>query len=196
MVLMPGPVVYGVRQTLGPTPADGTRILVLSPQGRLLDHDFAVELSLASRLVMVCGRYKGYDARIIDVLGAEEISVGDYVLSGGELGAMVVIDSILRLLPGALGNFDSAEGDSFYEGLLEGPVYTRPQIYEGREVPAALLSGNHAEIRRWKLEQALRITGARRPDLLARRELSDEEERLMQSMGLATGENSGQEREK
>ena len=145
---------------------------------------------------MVCGRYKGYDARIIDVLGAEEISVGDYVLSGGELGAMVVIDSILRLLPGALGNFDSAEGDSFYEGLLEGPVYTRPQIYEGREVPAALLSGNHAEIRRWKLEQALRITGARRPDLLARRELSDEEERLMQSMGLATGENSGQEREK
>jgi tRNA (guanine37-N1)-methyltransferase len=153
----------------------GPRVIYLSPQGRLLDHALAAGLAHELGIVLLAGRYEGVDERLLDRDSVEEISIGDYVLSGGELAAMVLIDCVVRQLPGALGDAESAEQDSFAHGLLDCPQYTRPERYEGAEVPPVLLSGNHAEIRRWRLKQALGRTWQRRPDLLAKRELSAEE---------------------
>lgn len=155
------------------------RILLTSPGGRLFDHALAVELSLSAHVAFVCGHYKGFDARTAALIGAEEVSIGDFVLSGGELAVMVMIDAVLRLLPGALGNFDSAQGDSFYDGLLEGPIYTRPQSFRGASVPGVLFSGDHEKIQRWRLREALRLTLERRPDLIKRRDLTEEEEKFL-----------------
>jgi len=156
------------------------RVIHLSPQGRLLDHRLVMELAQAEGLVMLAGRYEGVDERLIRRNVDDEISIGDYVLSGGELAAMVVMDCVVRQMPGALGDAESASQDSFVTGLLDCPHYTRPEVYEGEAVPPVLLSGNHAEIRRWRLKQALGRTWQRRPDLLERRTLTDEERALLE----------------
>jgi tRNA (guanine37-N1)-methyltransferase len=156
------------------------RVIYLSPQGRLLRHETVAELAREQGLVLVAGRYEGVDERLIETSVDDEISIGDYVLSGGELAAMVVMDCVIRQRPGVLGDADSAVQDSFVQGLLDCPHYTRPEVYEGRAVPPVLLSGNHAEIRRWRLKQALGRTWQRRPELLERRGLSEEERALLE----------------
>ena len=146
---------------------------VLTPQGRRLDQPLLRELSGESRIALLCGHYEGFDERIIEGLGFEEVSIGDYVLSGGELPAMVLIDGVVRLLPGALGHPESSEEESFENGILEYPQYTRPSEYRGMKVPEVLLSGNHAEIEQWRRQQALERTRDRRGDLLENRELQE-----------------------
>lgn len=156
------------------------RLVHLTPQGRLLDHAAVMELARAPGIVLLAGRYEGVDERVVGQLPIEEISIGDYVLSGGELAAMVLMDCVVRQLPGALGDAESANQDSFVDGLLDCPHYTRPEVYADVAVPAVLLSGNHAEIVRWRLKQALGRTWQRRPDLLERRVLSTEERALLE----------------
>jgi len=153
-------------------------VLVTSPQGRRFTQSWARELALLPEVAIICGRYKGIDERVIPLLGAEEISVGDYVLSGGEPAALVVLDALSRLLPGVLGDAESAEADSFSEPLLDAPMYTRPEEFDGLRVPEVLLSGNHERIRMWRRREAIRRTMLRRPDLLEGRALSDEDKRL------------------
>jgi tRNA (guanine37-N1)-methyltransferase len=159
--------------------APASRVAYLSPQGRRFDQRAAAELAGRAGIILVAGRYEGIDERIIARHVDEEWSIGDYVLSGGELAAMVLMDVVLRLLPGVLGHEDSAAQDSYMAGLLDCPHYTRPEEIDGLQVPAVLLSGNHEEIRRWRLKQALGRTWERRPDLLAQRELSSEERKLL-----------------
>ena len=154
-------------------------VAYLSPQGRKLDQLVAQELSQRSGMILVAGRYEGIDERLIELEIDEEISIGDYVLSGGEMAAMVVIDAVTRLLPGALGHQDSAEQDSFSEGLLDCPHYTRPENYQGMQVPQVLLSGDHAAIRRWRLKESLGRTWLRRPDLLESMVLDQEQRQLL-----------------
>lgn len=169
MVLMPGPVVEAVETTRrGHDPAAPT--ILLTPQGRRFDQAVADELATAPGMVLVCGRYEGFDERIRDVLQPMEISIGDYVLAGGELPALVVTEAVVRLQPGVLGDDESSRSDSFREGLLEGPQYTRPREYRGRTVPEILLSGNHAEIAAWRRSAAEERTRERRSDLLERPE--------------------------
>jgi tRNA (guanine37-N1)-methyltransferase len=151
----------------------------LSPQGRKLDQSGLQELAQENALILLAGRYEGVDERLIEREIDEEWSIGDYVISGGELAAMVMIDGLSRLLPGVLGHQQSAEQDSFAEGLLDCPHYTRPEVYGEDVVPEVLLSGNHGAIRRWRLKQALGRTFVRRPDLLESRQLSDEENTLL-----------------
>ena len=155
------------------------RTVYLSPQGRRFTQAVADELAAEPGLVLVAGRYEGVDERFIEAEVDEELSIGDYVLSGGELAAMVVIDAIARLLPGVLGDEDSAKEDSFVSGLLDCPHYTRPEAIDDRRVPQVLLDGNHAQIRRWRLMQSLGRTWERRPDLLEAVELTDEQKALL-----------------
>ena len=155
------------------------KVIYLSPQGKRLDHGKAVALSKEPGLILVAGRYEGVDERLIEAEVDEELSIGDYVLSGGELAAMVVIDTLTRQLPGVLGHELSAQEDSYADGLLDCPHYTRPEEYQGRQVPEVLLSGNHDQIRRWRLKQALGRTQERRPDLLEGRPMTAEEEELL-----------------
>lgn len=155
------------------------RVIYLSPQGQPLTQQRARELASLDSIVLLCGRYEGIDERIIDMCVDEEISIGDYVLSGGELGAMVLLDSVARLIPGVLGHADSAVEDSFTEGWLDCPHYTRPEEFAGRRVPEVLLSGNHALIRRWRLKQSLGRTWQRRPELLQDLTLSKEQQQLL-----------------
>lgn len=157
------------------------KVVYLSPQGQPLTHQLVMQLQTEPGLVLLAGRYEGIDERVIQRQVDLEISLGDYVLSGGELGAMVLIDAIVRQLPGVLNDAGSAEQDSFVDGLLDCPHYTRPEVYEGISVPDVLLSGNHAEINRWRLKQALGRTWQRRPELLASRQLTKEESRLLAS---------------
>ena len=182
MVMMAEPVekaVLAARQRQKSSGVMRPRVVHLTPQGRLLDHRRAAELSREQGLVMLAGRYEGVDERLVKRVVDDEISIGDYVLSGGELAAMVLIDCLVRQLPGALGDSESAGQDSFATGLLDHPHYTRPEVYEGIAVPQALTSGNHAEIARWRLKQALGRTWERRPDLLAKRALSAAENTLL-----------------
>ncbi|WP_373279535.1 tRNA (guanosine(37)-N1)-methyltransferase TrmD [Chitiniphilus eburneus] len=155
------------------------RVVYLSPQGTPLSHAKVLELAALDGLILLCGRYEGVDERVLERQVDEEISVGDYVLSGGELPAMVLIDAVVRQLPGVLNTAASAEEDSFVDGLLDCPHYTRPEVYRGMAVPEVLLSGNHANIRRWRLKQSLGRTWLRRPELLASRRLTKEEARLL-----------------
>ena len=159
--------------------ADGGRVIYLTPQGRRLDHRRVMELKEERALTLLCGRYEGVDERLLERRVDEEISIGDFVLSGGEVAAMALIDAVLRQLPGALGDEASALEESFADGLLDCPQYTRPEMHAGMRVPQVLLSGHHAEIRRWRLKQALGATWLRRPDLLAARVLSAEEQALL-----------------
>ncbi|SES71943.1 tRNA (guanosine(37)-N1)-methyltransferase TrmD [Thorsellia anophelis] len=156
-----------------------SKVIYLSPQGKPLTQTGVSKLSTAESLILVCGRYEGIDERVIQTLIDEEWSVGDYVLSGGELPAMVMVDAITRLLPGVLGHSESAVEDSFVNGLLDHPHYTRPEVLNGMQVPKVLLSGNHAEIRRWRLKQSLGRTWQRRPDLLQHLALTDEQKSLL-----------------
>ena len=159
---------------------DAGRVAFLTPQGRRFDQRVAEELAALPSLVLVAGRYEGFDERLIDAEGDDEISLGDFVLSGGEIAAVALIDAVVRLLPDALGHDASAEQDSFADDLLDCPHYTRPEVVDGRPVPEVLRDGNHEEIRRWRLKEALGRTWIRRPDLLARRELTAEEQQLLQ----------------
>ncbi len=155
------------------------RVIYLSPQGRTLDQAGVVELAGYSSMVLVAGRYEGVDERLLQAMVDEEWSIGDYVLSGGELPAMVLIDALTRLLPGALNHAQSAEQDSFVDGLLDCPHYTRPEVFEGIRVPEVLLSGNHQEIRRWRLKESLGRTWLKRPDLLQKLYLTEEQQALL-----------------
>jgi tRNA (guanine37-N1)-methyltransferase len=157
-----------------------SRVIHLSPQGRPLNHAMVMELAALQGLVLLAGRYEGVDERLIGRTVDDEVSIGDYVLSGGELAAMVVMDAVVRQLPGALGDAESASQDSFAGGLLDCPHYTRPELYEGVAVPPVLMSGDHAKIARWRLKQALGRTWQRRPDLLEKRALTDGERVLLE----------------
>lgn len=159
---------------------EAASVLYMSPQGKPLDQAAMQEFAQRPRLIVVCGRYEGIDERLIEAEIDEEWSLGDYVLSGGELAAMVIVDAIARLLPGALGHEDSAAQDSFSEGLLDCPHYTRPEEIDGHQVPEILLSGDHAAIERWRRKQSLGRTWLKRPDLLARLELDESSRRLLQ----------------
>ena len=155
------------------------KVIYLSPQGRRLDQSGVEELSTNEKLILICGRYEGIDERIIQSLVDEEWSIGDYVLSGGELPAMTLIDAVSRLVPGVLGKMASAEQDSFSEGLLDCPHYTRPECLDGESVPSVLLSGNHENIKRWRAEQSLIRTFIRRPDLIKNLALTDQQENIL-----------------
>lgn len=158
---------------------EDTKVIYLSPQGRKLDQQGVCELSDHKKLILICGRYEGIDERVIQAEIDEEWSIGDYVLSGGELPAMTLIDAVARFIPGVLGHEASAEEDSFADGLLDCPHYTRPEVLDGMEVPAVLLSGHHKEIRRWRLKQSLGRTWLRREDLLQSLALTDEQQMLL-----------------
>ena len=198
MLLRPEPIVAAVESVLdrpvfrgaeGP-PVDVRSlppIILLTPQGRPFTQAVARELAQHERLVLICGRYEGFDERVRRYLATDEISIGDYVLSGGELAAMVIVDAVARLLPGVLGYERGAEEDSFAGGLLEGPHYTRPPEFRGRRVPDVLLSGHHARIARWRRKEALRRTLQRRPDLLARATLSEEDRLLLDEIRREEG---------
>lgn len=177
MVMKPEPIVRALEAIapLGP-PA---HVVLLTPQGALFDQAAARRYSLLERLVLVCGRYEGVDERVGQYFVDEEVSIGDFILTGGELAAMVVIDAVSRLLPGVLGNEASAEAESFREPVLEYPQYTRPQEFRGLKVPEALLSGDHSRIARWRRKQALLRTRQRRPDLFARLHLSEQDLALL-----------------
>jgi tRNA (guanine37-N1)-methyltransferase len=164
MVMSPQPVVDAVQAVRGDDP--DAKVVLLTPQGRVFDQKLASELAGEKRLVLICGRYEGFDERILVLLKPLELSVGDYVLSGGEIPAMVVVDAVARLLPGALGDPESAGSESFQSGLLDFPQYTRPPVFRGLTVPEVLLSGNHAEIDKWRAQQAFERTRQRRADLL------------------------------
>jgi tRNA (guanine37-N1)-methyltransferase len=173
MVLKPEPIFAGVEALTGAARREDlpahTRVVLLSAQGKVFSQSLAKDLSQSdSRIVLLCGRYEGVDERVSDALVTDEVSIGDYVLSGGEPAAMVMIDAVVRLLPGALGSETSAVYESFSEGLLDYPQYTRPPDFRGLKVPEVLLSGNHAEIARWRKEAALEKTRRKRPDLLNR----------------------------
>jgi len=161
MVMMPDPI-FGA---LNHIDAKGKKIIYMSPRGKVLDEAKVKELSQLDELVILCGHYEGVDQRVLDYWDAEEVSIGDYVLTGGELPAMVLIDSVARLLPGVLGNENSAMEESIYSGLLEHPQYTQPREYEGMQVPEVLLNGNHKLIDEWKFREALLLTKARRPEM-------------------------------
>ena len=167
MVMRPEPLVEAIEALAGPKgESRRARVLLLSPQGRRFEQQRAQELAHEEHLVLVCGRYEGVDQRVIEIAVDEEVSIGDYVLAGGELPALVVIEAVTRLIPGVMGNPESADSESFQTGILEGPQYTRPAAYRGIEVPAVLRSGDHQAIARWRAEQARAITRKRRPDLL------------------------------
>lgn len=178
MVIKPEPIFAAVEAIMTPsTPGDGggetdVPVILLTPQGRLFTQAVAVELSHHQRILLICGRYEGVDERVRQHLATDEISIGDYVLTGGELAAMILIDGVTRLLPGVLGDPGAACDDSHARGLLEGPHYTRPIIFRDWQVPEVLRSGNHAAIARWRREQALRRTLERRPELLERANLT------------------------
>ena len=167
--------------------AGGGPVTYLSPQGRRLDHAKVVELAGREAVTLLCGRYEGVDERLLRHRVDEELSLGDFVLTGGELAAMAVIDAVVRQLPGALGDEQSAIEESFADGLLDCPQYTRPEVYAGEQVPDVLLSGHHANIRRWRLKQSLGRTWLRRPELIAARALSEEENRLLEEFRREEG---------
>ena len=190
MVMMAEPLekaIAAARQRQKSSGVKEPRVIHLSPQGRLLHHLLVMELAQEQGLVLLAGRYEGVDERLIRRSVDDEISIGDYVLSGGELAAMVVMDCVVRQLPGVLGDAESAHQDSFVNGLLDCPHYTRPEVYQGDAVPPVLLSGNHAEIGRWRFKQALGRTWQRRPDLLEARVLSAEERALLEDFKKEQG---------
>ncbi|TDK64848.1 tRNA (guanosine(37)-N1)-methyltransferase TrmD [Bacillus salipaludis] len=182
MVLKPQPIFDAVADLKEKAASPNTRVILLCPQGSRYDQRKAEELAREDHLIFICGHYEGYDERIRENIVTDEISIGDYVLTGGELGAMVVIDSVVRLLPEVLGNEESHMKDSFSTGLLEHPHYTRPADFRGLKVPEVLLSGNHKLIEEWRNKEALRRTLLRRPDLLEKIDLTDEQEKWLQEV--------------
>ena len=182
MILKPEPLFRAVRAL---NPQLTARVIYLTPQGTPFNQSIAEAFSLESHLILICGRYKGIDERVREKLITDEISIGDYVLSGGEIPALVLIDAIGRVLPRALGDYESAQSDSFSQELLDCPHYTRPAEFEGMQIPEILLSGHHEKINRWRYEQSLKRTFERRPDLLEKIELGDEERAYLNSLEKA-----------
>ena len=183
MLMMTAPLTEAIRYAESSMAiADGQPVykVYLSPQGKKLDHQLVETLAQKQNLLLVAGRYEGIDERVIQSEIDLEVSLGDFVLSGGEIAAMAVMDSVIRTLPGVLGHQNSAQEDSFAEGLLDHPHYTRPEVYEGQQVPPILLTGDHEKIRRWRLKQSLGRTWLRRKDLLEQIELNDEQQQLLQ----------------
>ena len=179
MVIKAAPVFEEVEAIKPQLDTSEIPIILLTPQGRLFTQQIARELALHSHLMLICGHYEGIDERVREHLATDEISIGDYVLSNGELAAMVVVDSVVRLIPGVLGSAMSANSESHSDGLLEYPQYTRPQVYKGWSVPSVLLSGNHSEIDRWRRCQSVLRTARRRPDILEKVTLADKEKEWM-----------------
>jgi tRNA (guanine37-N1)-methyltransferase len=179
MVMKPEPLFEAVEAIKTQGSDSSAPVILLTPQGRLFNQKIAAELAKYNRLIFICGHYEGVDERVREYLVTDELSIGDYVLTGGELAAMVVIDAIVRQLPGALGSEESASDESHTAGLLEYPQYTRPQSYRGWEVPQVLISGNHAQIAKWRRQQSILRTFARRPDLLDKANLSAQERKLV-----------------
>ncbi len=182
MVLKPEPMFRAVRSVKESTSYVSRRVLLMCPSGQTFTQAKAKELAGYDQLIFICGHYEGFDARITQELADEAVSLGDYVLTGGELPAMVITDAVSRMLPGVLGSEESAPTDSFYDGLLEFPQYTRPREFEGMQVPEVLFSGDHAKIRQWRRRESLRITLQNRPDLLAKAELSAEDQRFLDEL--------------
>lgn len=180
MVMKVEPIARAIEQLKSEDPA--VRAIYLTPDGKPLNQEKVKELASQTHLILLCGRYEGVDERVRELFIDEEISIGDYVLTGGELAAMVLIDAISRLLPGVLGSDQSAEEDTFYHSLLEYPQYTRPANFRGYEVPEILLSGNHQAISLWRRREALRRTWRRRPDLLSRASLSEEDKKILEEI--------------
>lgn len=186
MVMKPEPLfraVEAIRRERGEPAA----VVLLSPQGRPFTQAEAVRLGALPHVVLLCGRYEGIDERIRDLVATEELSIGDYVLSGGEIAALVIVDAVSRLVPGVVGDAESVAGDSFSRGLLDYPHYTRPAAFEGLAVPEVLMSGHHGDVRRWRKRQALARTVERRPDLLAGAELDDEERAMLDELTKGSG---------
>ena len=188
MVMKPEPIFASVEAVLGPDAATGAAgpLILMDPQGALFTQQTAERLARLPRVSLMCGHYEGIDERVRKHLVTEEMSIGDYVLTGGELPAMVVVDAVARLLPGVLGNPVGAIQDSIASGLLEGPQYTRPAEYRGWRVPDILLSGHHAQVARWRRQEALRRTWQRRPDLLERAELTEADRRYLDELNEQT----------
>ena len=186
MVMKPEPIFEAVEDALAHYSQEARRempVILLSPQGRLLHQKVAEELARRPGMVLICGHYEGVDERISETLATDEISIADYVLTGGELAAMVLVDAVVRLIPGVVGSAESVQGDSITSGLLQHPLYTRPPVYRDLEVPPVLLSGNHGDIARWRRQQSLLRTLKRRPDLLEVAELTPEDLAFLQSHG-------------
>jgi tRNA (guanine37-N1)-methyltransferase len=183
MVLKPEPIFKAMDAVKSASPGDAFLTVLLSPQGRLFDHQHAEQLSREKRrIILLCGHYEAIDERVKDALVDEEVSIGDYVLTGGELAALVVIDAATRLVPGVLGDDESAYRDSFGDGILDHPHYTRPAEFRGMQVPDVLLSGNHDAIMKWRRRESLRATLIKRPDLLETADLSDEDRKVLQEL--------------
>jgi tRNA (guanine37-N1)-methyltransferase len=187
MVMKAEPIVKAAEAIRAAYGGEAARVLVTTPQGERLSQRKARALAGCPRLIIVCGRYEGVDERVVELLGADEISIGDYVLSGGELAAMVIIETVVRLLPGAVGDAASVAGDSFSEGRLDYPHYTRPAMFRGLAVPEVLLSGHHEAIRRWRAREALRRTLLRRPDLLDEAALDEEAKAILAELRARGG---------
>ena len=186
MVMKPGPIFEAVEDALSDFPGDvrdSVPVVLLSPQGRRLDQKVAADLASKPGLVLICGHYEGVDERVREALATDDVSIGDYVLTGGELAAMVVTDAVVRLLPGVVGSPESVLGDSITSGLLQHPVYTRPPAYRELGVPPVLLSGDHGEVDRWRRERALLRTLEKRPDLLDKADLKDDDLRFLAAQG-------------
>lgn len=186
MVMLAQPIVDAMRAAMGEN-FQGRRIY-LSPRGRTLNQQIVEELAGEQELILLCGHYEGVDQRALDLVIDEELSVGDYVLTGGELPALIVIDAVSRLIPGVLGSEESPEDESFSTGLLEYPQYTRPRVFEGLEAPEVLLNGHHANIQKWRREQSLEITLKRRPELLERAPLDKADRRYLETLRARDGE--------
>lgn len=184
MIMKPEPLARGIRSLRSSMKTP--KVVLTTPQGRPFDQAVAEELSKEEALGFVCGRYEGVDERVRSFVD-DEISIGDYVLSGGEIAAMVIIDAVARLIPGVLGADSHIDGESFYDHLLEYPQYTRPRVFEGLEVPSVLLEGHHLKIERWRKEQALRRTLRRRPDLIRRKKLAPDQENMLQEIQSESG---------
>ena len=180
MVMKVEPIARAIESIKSQNPSAWT--IYLTPQGKPFNQEMALRLSSKSHLILLCGRYEGVDERVKELFVDEEISIGDYVLTGGELAAMVIIDTVSRLLPGVLGSDRSAVEDSFFNSLLEYPQYTRPSNFRGSEVPEVLLSGNHTAVSLWRRREALKRTSIRRPDLLAKAQLSSEDKKLLEEI--------------
>ena len=181
MVIKPEPLFRAVETLKAENPSTPAQVILLTPQGRVFNHAVAAELATYGQIILICGHYEGIDERVREHLADDEISIGDYVLTGGEPAAIVVIDAVVRQLPGVLGSEESVKDDSHTGSLLEYPQYTRPQTYKGWEVPEVLLSGNHAQIAGWRREQSILRTLRRRPELLDKADLSPEERELISS---------------
>jgi tRNA (guanine37-N1)-methyltransferase len=181
MIMKPEPIFAAVETVLGAPPQ--IPVILLSPQGRVFNQDIAFELAQHPHLALICGHYEGVDERVREHLATDEISIGDYVLTGGEIPAMIIVDAVARLIPGVLGDPAAPTKDSHASGLLEGPHYTRPAEFRGWRVPEILLSGNHAQIAAWRRREALRRTLERRPDLLAKANLSEQDRAFLESLG-------------